>query len=219
MAEDSKEKLRKGALSDLDNPSKSNENDLFPHSNTRDEAKRNIDNVSDLNVQLQAPNYVAKSKGGSSSRRYRKQSKNKFKGKNIETDFQLQRNDPLLNISSIMTSNMGTNQTMQIFASSGVTSPVVGNMSMSKGFVVPSTTKHSKFTSSRRPVSAVMGKRVSPHSSVELPMFDLNRMRPRNIKRDKMTLYDDAMKLKKANNNMLDENLKLKTNLHKLENE
>jgi len=32
-----------------------------------------------------------------------------------------------------------------------------------------------------------------------------------------MTLYDDAMILKKANNSMIDENIKLKTNLHKLE--
>jgi hypothetical protein len=62
-----------------------------------------------------------------------------------------------------------------------------------------------------------MTKHLSPHSSVELPMFDLKRMRPKNIKRDKMTLYDDAMILKKANNSMIDENIKLKTNLHKLE--
>ena len=93
---------------------------------------------------------------------------------------------------------MGTNQTMQMFASSNIGSPVVGNISFPKGFVLAGTTKNSRFSSnnSKRPVSAVMENRISPHTSVELPMFDLNRMRPRNIKRDKMTLYDDAMKLK-----------------------
>lgn len=152
----------------------------------------------DLSIQLQHQHYVPKNKGGSSNRKYRKHSKNKFKGKNIETDFQLQRNDPLLNVSNIMSNNMSTNQTMPMFASSNVASPVMANMQFPKGFVLASTTKNSKYASNsnKRPVSAVLAKRLSPHSSVELPMFDLNRMRPRNIKRDKMTLYDDAMKLK-----------------------
>jgi len=41
-----------------------------------------------------------------------------------------------------------------------------------------------------------MAKRLSPHASVDLHLFDLNRTRPKNIKRDKITLYDDALKLK-----------------------
>lgn len=48
----------------------------------------------------------------------------------------------------------------------------------------------------KRPVSAVMNQRLSPHSSIDFPVFDLNKTRPRNIKRDKMSLYDDAIKLK-----------------------
>lgn len=192
---DSNTNKKKGALSDMDKNSKEDDSELFPNHNTKDEVKLSGDAEMDLSVQLQQQHYVPKT--NSSSRRYRKQSKNKFKGKNIDTVFNLQRNDLLTNINNLMSNNMGTNQTMPMFASSNVVSPVVGNMSIPKGFVLANTTKNIRFSdTSRRPVSAVMAKRMSPHSSVELPMFDLNRMRPRNIKRDKMSLYDDAMKLK-----------------------
>ena len=77
---------------------------------------------------------------------------------------------------------------------------MVGNMKFTKGFTSGGRTKNIKFIAnlnkSKRPVSAIMSKRVSPNTSVDLPIFDLNRMRPKHIRRDKMTLYDDAMKLK-----------------------
>jgi hypothetical protein len=188
----------KEALSDQEQASKGEDSELFSHNNTKEEIKDGANGEIDNSVilQQQHQHFVPKIEG-SSSRRYRKQSKNKFKGKNIDTDFNVQRNDPLMNINNLMSNNMSTNQTMPMFASSNVVSPTVGNMSIPKGFAVSSTTKNIKFSAaSRRPVSAVMATRMSPHSSVELPMFDLNRMRPRNIKRDKMSLYDDAMKLK-----------------------
>lgn len=63
--------------------------------------------------------------------------------------------------------------------------------------MMASTTKNNKLPSGyKRPVSAVMNQRLSPHSSIDFPVFDLNKTRPRNIKRDKLSLYDDAIKLK-----------------------
>ena len=175
---------------------KEGEQDLFPNSYTSDEGKGNIDNEEDLNIQLQNPYYIPKNKGGSSSRKYRKQSKTKFKGKNIDTEFQIQRNDPLLNTTK-NSNNGATNQTMPMWASSNVTSPIMGNIRMPTNFMIANTTKNSRLPSSyKRPVSAVMGQRLSPHSSIDFPIFDLNKSRPRNIKRDKMSLYDDAIKLK-----------------------
>lgn len=50
-----------------------------------------------------------------------------------------------------------------------------------------------------------------------MPSFDFARMRPRVIKKDKNELYDDALKLKVVNNNILNENLKLKTRMKKYE--
>ena len=188
----------KETISDQEQASKGEDSELFSRNNTKEEIKNGADGEMDNSVilQQQHQHFVPKI-DGSSSRRYRKQSKNKFKGKNIDTDFNVQRNDPLMNINNLMSNNMSTNQTMPMFASSNVVSPSAGNMSNSKGFVVANTTKNIRFSgANKRPVSAVMANRLSPHSSVELPMFDLNRMRPRNIKRDKMSLYDDAMKLK-----------------------
>lgn len=46
--------------------------------------------------------------------------------------------------------------------------------------------------------------------------FDV-RTRPRHFMKDKEGLYDDAIKLKKANNNYKNDNLKLKTRVKKLE--
>lgn len=97
------------------------------------------------------------------------------------------------------------NLTMPMFIS-GSGSPVAGNAHVTPNFI-------------KRPVSAVMTKRLSPHSSVDLPIFDLNRMRPRKINKDKQSLYDDVLKLKKNEQFIKDENLRLKTNLHKLESE
>jgi len=179
----------------LDKNVEEGEEDLFPHNLTQEENKNKIDNDEELNIQLQQPYFIGQGKSGSSSRRYRKQSKNKFKGKEIETNFQLQRNDPLLNTGKVLSNKVGPNQTMPMFVSHAA-SPMVANMKGSPNFILSATTKHSKYANSKRPVSAVMAKHLSPHASVELPMFDLNRMRPRNIRKDKISLYDDALKLK-----------------------
>lgn len=60
---------------------KEGEHDMFPNSFTSDDGKGNIENEEELNIQLKNPYYIPKNKGGSSSRKYRKQSKTKFKGK------------------------------------------------------------------------------------------------------------------------------------------
>jgi hypothetical protein len=219
--DESVDRRKKGVNSELNHTNKEKDIDLFPHSNTGDD--KNIRVLSDMDVggPMKQAIIYQKPRGGTSNRKYRKQSKNKFKVKNIETDFQLQRNDPLLNLNNFVSNKNATNQTMQMFVSSNVGSPAMSNMGIPPNFVLASATKNSKLKANcnKRPVSAVMAKRLSPHSSVDLPMFDLKRMRPSNIKRDKLTLYDDAMKLKKANNTMMDENIKLKTNLQKLESE
>lgn len=138
---DSKDARQKLVKSELNTTVKEGEEDLFPHSNTKEEPKSKLDSDLDLSINLKQNYYQPKAKGGSSNRKYRMQSKNQFRGKNIETDFQLQRNDPLLNTSNILSNKAGTNQTMSIFASSNVASPIMSNMNYSKGFVVPSTTK------------------------------------------------------------------------------
>ena len=80
------------------------EEDLFPNTsgfNSNDSIGK-IDNDEELNIELQKPFFANQAKSGSSSRRYRKQSKNKFKGKEIDTNLQLQRNDPFLNTQKIL---------------------------------------------------------------------------------------------------------------------
>lgn len=49
--------------------------DLFPHNNTLNENRSDIENEKDLNIHLEHPYITAKSKGNSSNRKYRKQSK------------------------------------------------------------------------------------------------------------------------------------------------
>ena len=119
----------------------------------------------------------------------------KFKWKQIETDFDVMRNDPFFQISKNLNTNNGTNQTMPMFASSHVVSPVIANM------ILAGTTKSKKMPKYyKRPISAVMTKRMSPHKSVEL---NLIKWKEKN----------------KDKNDLMNENVKLKTNTYKLESE
>lgn len=154
-------------------------------------------------------------RAGTSSRRYRKsKNKSKFNIKEIDTDFQLNRNDLFSNHPG--QNNGGLNQTLQIFASSGIGSPPAGSINP-QHFRVGGSAKNSKYNTTKRPVSAVMSKLNSPNASVDLPMFDLNRMRPKVIRNDKRSLYDNVLKYKLAHNTKMTENTKLKTNILKLE--
>lgn len=113
------------------------------------------------------------------------------------------RNDPFFQMSKNLNTNIGTNQTMPMFASSNVVSPVVANM------ILASTTKSKKVPNYyKRPISAVMTKRMSPHTSVEFPFSDKGRVKSNQMKREK-----------KDKNELIDENVKLKTNTYKLESE
>lgn len=138
--DDSKDNRIKGTSSEFEKTVKSGEADLFPNSSTND--ANNITGTVDLNtsVQIKQSSGNLKNRGGSSNRKYRKQNK-KFKGKEIEIDFQLHRNDPLFNINNLMSNNNATNQTMPMFASSNVASPMMSNMGIPTGFVLCNTTK------------------------------------------------------------------------------
>lgn len=48
---------------------------------------------------------------------------------------------------------------------------------------------------------------------------DINKTRPRTIRRDKYALYDDVIKLKLANNILTCENVQMKTKIKRLERE
>ncbi|CAI2363378.1 unnamed protein product [Moneuplotes crassus] len=204
------ENLRKGLVSDMDRSMYNDEKDLFINSHDPDHQH----NESEPEACLELKTRNKRKRSASSSRRYRKASKkNKFKIKDIDTDFQLNRNDLFNNNPS---SNGAVNQTLQIFASSGIGSPAAGSMHPGS-FKIGRSTKNNLATGTKRPVSAVMSHMNSPNSSMDLPMFDLNRMRPRIIKKDKKSLYDNVMKLKLAHNSKMSENTKLKTNIYKLE--
>ncbi|CAI2387658.1 unnamed protein product [Moneuplotes crassus] len=172
-----------------------------------------FDNTNNHN-NSEAEHLNKRKKSNSGPRRYKNFKKNGFKVKEIETDFQLNRND-LFNNNKGM--NTGLNQTLQILASSGVSSPPASNIVNSHNFRVGGSAKNSRYNGMKRPVSAVMSKLNSPNASVDLPVFDLNRMRPKIIRNDKRSLYDNVLKLKLAHNSKVSENTKLRTNLYKLE--
>lgn len=192
---------RGGRSKDRKSKGHEDEQDLFPQNKTLDESKSSLDNEQELNIKLEQPYYMHKNKGGSSNRKYRKQSKTKFRGKQIETEFDALRNDPFHVYSKNAASNNATNQTMPMF-SSNVTSPMMANM------VLASTTKNNKriLQIHKRPISAVMTKRMSPHSSVDFHFFDNKSRTNGKGKVEKRTI-----------NELIDENIKLKTTKQKLE--
>lgn len=61
-------------------------------------------------------------------------------------------------------------------------------------------------------------KAIGPKNPSTLDL-DISRIRPKNFVQDRERLFDDAMKQKIAANFLKDENVKLKTKVHILENE